>query len=278
MTEPFKLMYEILALKTQIEQDALRIVSWFYAWYYETGRVSIQFLQSRLPNYQLDLDDCVPAHIKRVQKLRTYFQHNLNPNQPHDRETWDTCEQWFEQKCCTATPIEEEHWQQCLIGFLEEALFCTKMLHKCLICIKDDSEYREIILQDWKISISRYHPPHEFDKLIAIVANDIGRPTIEPTLVRKRFYEKWSQSLKVLQGNYDFDTEARKLIEYSLLNDDMMTLPISGSDIMAEFNLPGGPHIGRLLNQAMNFYKNEPCSRDDLLKMLSAWWAEQNQL
>jgi len=45
-------------------------------------------------------------------------------------------------------------------------------------------------------------------------------------------------------------------------------LPITGHDIINEFNVVPGPIVGQLLEKARNFYNTEPCSRDELLEKI----------
>ena len=89
-----------------------------------------------------------------------------------------------------------------------------------------------------------------------------------PHLNTYRFYTEWVKELELLQGNYDFEVEARKLIEHVLLQKMIPVLPITGQDIINEFNVVPGPIVGQLLEKARNIYNNEPCSRDELLEKL----------
>jgi hypothetical protein len=76
------------------------------------------------------------------------------------------------------------------------------------------------------------------------------------------------KQLELLQGNYDFEVEAQRLIEHTLLYEMIPVLPITGHDIMKEFNVVPGPIVGQLLEKARNLYNTEPCSRDELLEKL----------
>jgi hypothetical protein len=75
--------------------------------------------------------------------------------------------------------------------------------------------------------------------------------------------------LKEILRRYDFEREARKLIEDALLKDPTSVLPITGSDILAEFGLSPGPLIGSLLAEGKRIYQLEPCSRKILLEKLA---------
>jgi hypothetical protein len=97
----------------------------------------------------------------------------------------------------------------------------------------------------------------------------MGRDNLDAVRLRKQFYEKWKRELELQQGNYDFEVEARKLIEHVLLHETTAVLPLTGKDIMLEFNIPPGRQVGQLLEQARNLYIADPyLSRNDLLEKL----------
>ena len=96
----------------------------------------------------------------------------------------------------------------------------------------------------------------------------MGRENIEATSLRERFYNNWVKELELLQGNYDFKVEARKLIERALLSETIDRLPITGHDIMETFNIKPGPQVGTLLERALILYQDQPCSREFLLDKL----------
>jgi len=294
-SDPASLMYEIFRLREEIDRMAarlnqstpifsslsmpmpkltppelglLRAVSWFYVLYYEVGKVNVEFLNERLSAYNLDLEQKVANHLHTVEQLRTFFQHNLDPSRPHDRKIQEDCEQWFQNQCKTYEPRNNEHWQGCLIGFPHEAHSFFVALQKCIHCIEQD-ESREQILRDWDFRRNRYHPPYEFDELISIVAADMGRGALDHVRLRKRFYDKWIKELQLLQGDYDFKVEARKLIEHVLLNETTAVLPITGNDIMQEFSIPPDQQVGQLLELARNLHNADPyLSHADLLEKL----------
>ena len=293
--DPASLMYEVLKLSEEINYVASKLnsdgrgvfndlslrkpklvpaelgfertVSWLYVFYQEAGEVNVEFLTERLPAYGLDPDGKFGAHLSIVQKLRTFLQHNLDPNRTQNRRIQEDCERWIKNQCKTPVPEQEEQWHSCLISILNEAIDFLKVLRSCIRNIEQD-ESCEQITREWDFRRNRYHPPHEFDRLIAQVGADMGRENIEPIRLRKRFFEKWIKELDLLQGNYDFEIEARKLIEHALLVETTPVLPLTGDDIMREFNLGPGPQVGVLLQRARVLYDSESCSQDVLLERL----------
>jgi len=291
---PESLMYQILGLKEEIDQVSsklnningffgslslrmpkfdpselgfLRTVSWLYVLYYEVGKVNVNFLTERFSAYNLDSDKKLSKHLLNVQQLRTFLQHNLDPKEQHNLVIQEACEQWLKDRCETPIPGDDQHWNICLISLLSEAIDFLSTLRKCIRKIERD-ESREEILREWDFLRKRFHPPHEFDNLISKVAADMGRENLDVIRFRKRFYQDWVKELELLKGNYEFEIEARKLIEDVLLNKITSVLPITGYDIINELNVVPGPKVGLFLEKARNLYSIKPCSREELLEKL----------
>ena len=162
-------------------------------------------------------------------------------------------------------PASEEHWSKCLAALLNEALEFLDSLIDIARAIEAD-ESRDAICDQWVFRLNRYYPPHEFDRLIAEIATDIGRDHVDPTQLRKRFYDKWAAEMSLLGSGFDFETEARKRIENVLLSSPI--LPITGRDIIQAFGIGPGPDVGRLLERAQSLYAAQPCNGDALIDRL----------
>jgi len=250
------------------ELGLLRVVSWFYVLYYEAGGVNVDFLAERLTTYNLDSGGNLSEHLTLVNQLRTYFQHNLDPSSRRDRRIQDYCEMWFRSQCGTSEPNEDAEWDRCLHGFLQEAMGFVDALLKCIREIERDESFEQV-LNDWDLRRSRYHPAYEFDQLINEVAVDMGRDSLDAAKFRKRYYDRWIKEIASLQGDYTFEFEARRLIEYTLLNDTMAVLPITGKEILETFeDIQPGPEVGEFLQRAKTMYEENPCTREELLEKL----------
>lgn len=264
----FKELYLEMPKCAPAELGLLRVVSWFYVLYTEAGEINVEFLTDRFESYSLDPDKKLSNHRRLVNQLRTYFQHNLNPNKPRDLGIKEYCESWFKLFSGTLEPEEENEWSKCLNGFLKETLDFFDAMLKCIRKIEQD-ESREQIIKEWNFRRDKYHPPQDFDKLIIEVASDMGRESLDAIRLRKRFYPRWIKEFETRVGNYDFETEARKLIEYTILNETSAILPITGRDIIQMFaEIEPGPMVGELLEKAKIINDEEPCSSEQLLEKL----------
>jgi hypothetical protein len=256
-----------LPVLTPAELGFLRAVAWAYVQYFEAGLVGIRFVVGLFDAY--NADDGKPArnHVETTGRLRTYLQHNLSPAKPHDKATQDVCEAWFESQCGSRVPGTDGHWKACLAAFLVEAEAFYRAVLKTLREIESDAS-RQSIVEQWQTKITRHHSPAAFDAIISAAAEDMGREHLEVVQFRKRYYDRWIEALRSLDGDYEFDHEARRLVERSLLTDVTSVLPITGSDVIAEFGIDPGPDVGRLLQQARLIYEANPCSRDELILAL----------
>jgi hypothetical protein len=251
------------------ELGFLRLVSWLYVLFWEAGKVSVPFVMKRFEAYSLDADGKIRAHVTNVQELRTYTQHNLNNEEPHGKRTMEDCHAWFALRCGTAIPVSEDEWSRCVLALLHESLGFLEVLLSVLRSIEKD-ESRNVICLEWKFRRNRYHPPHQFETLVSKIASDMGHEFIDQERLVRRNYDKWTQSLKAFSSEYNFEVEARKLIENAILTDLPNLMPITGEDVIREFNLEPGKLVGQLLGEARVLYQRTPCTRPELIDRLRA--------
>jgi hypothetical protein len=260
---------------TPAELGFIQLVSYLYVLYFEVGRVGVSFLEDRFDVYSVDAGGIARKHRPNVRDLRTYFQHNLNPLERRDKRIQEQCEDWYESACGSRAPAEEHHWLNCTQTVLKDAAQYLIILAAVVREIERD-ESRDAICRQWASRVNRYHPPEAFDDIIIRVARDMGRDGLDPVRLRTRFYDGWTRELEMLQEGYDFETEARRLIELAILMMREGALPITGRDIMGEFHIPPGPRVGALLEVARGIHNLHPCSRDELIELLRGKIAPEN--
>lgn len=249
------------------ELDFIRLVSWLYVAYFEAGNVGVKFLLEKSRAFEINKIDEIEKHLNTIKKLRTYLQHNLETHKKHDIAIKEACEYWLEEACGSPVPNGEESWGNCLIVILKETILFLETLLKSIRCIESDTD-SERMLKEWKFRIDRFHPPHEFELLILKIAFDFGVGHLDSEKYRKKHYDHWTATLKAKTDSYDFETEARKLIEHSLLSEETITLPITGKDVIDEFDIPPGPKIKKILIKARELYILEPCTKEELIDKL----------
>jgi hypothetical protein len=249
------------------ELGFLRVVAWLYVHYYEVGLVGVKFLSGLLDAYEIVRPEAHRMHMRQVAQLRTYMQHNLDPGQPRDREIQNESEQWFRNRCGSHLPAGEDQWERCLEALLQES---HDFLGGCVATIRgiEQDEGRDEIVAQWTFRARRHHAPEAFDRIVSEAASDLGREHLDVVRFRKRFYDRWIEALALLDGEYDFAVEGRRVVESSLLTEGVPVLPITGTDAMTEFGLQPGPQIGRLLERARSLFDDAPCDGNELLARL----------
>lgn len=250
------------------ELGFIRTVSWLYGLYYEAGKIGVNFLTKYLDVYKINSEELIVQHYQLVQKLRTFFGHNLDLNAPRDQQIITLCQKWFMYGCGSHDPVDEDHWRALLMILLANAIRFLEILRDCVRQVETD-ESKEMVYGQWAQKLKRYHPPHLFDSLIPSVLDDIGRSQMDPARLRAKYYSDWSKLLESYSGDYDFEVEARKLIEDAALSENNRTLPITGKDVMEKFNIPAGPRVGELLEKAKQIYLELRCDKTRLLACLA---------
>ena len=253
------------------ELGFVRAAAWLYALYMEVATPDFRLLMDAVRSKLSDENPPVSQHPKTVQNLRTYLHHHLDPSSDRSWEIAEACGRWFDEACSTQTPTEDRHWAACLMALLEESEALLGAFVELLHSIQQD-ESREEICAEWHRRRDRHHAPHEYDALISIVAHDMGLDSLDPGRLRKRFYGRWDEDLRLLKDGYKFEVEARKLIEHALLHDLTLALPVTGDDVMELLDIPPGPEVKEALQLAAEVYAQGPCLRDELLSRLKAKW------
>ena len=244
-----------------------QVVTWLYGYYFEAGRVNIQFLLELLPSYDLQGADENLRHYQEVRSLRTFLQHNLNLESQRDLDIQMKCHQWFNEACGTAMPGDSCEWSKCVGRMLTDAVNLLSRLVECLRHIERDQFVQDIVNQ-WSTRLSRYHPMHEFEGLVSIIAHDMGQDALDSNRIARRYYDKWTKGLQYLTEDHNFEEEARKLIESTLLSESELLLPITGADVMKKMGIPPGPEVRKILERAKISYFSDPCTKEELLSRL----------
>ena len=242
-------------------------VTWLYTYYYEAGLVSLKFLTEQFSKHQLDSQGKNLEHYDDVQRLRTFLQHNLNLDSERDASLQRRCHDWFSRSCGSAMPRDDEDWDTCLASVLG---FAQEFFRAVIDCVRaiERNESRNIIGEQWAFRIDRFHPKHEFERLVAIVIYDIGQEALDPSRITERFYDRWTNYLRNRESGYNFEDEGRRLVEQTILAEKGSLSPLSGEHIKREFGIGPGLRVGQLLEMSTRLYWDSPCTKEELLERL----------
>ena len=143
-------------------------------------------------------------------------------------------------------------------------------LHTCIEYIHND-ESRDMIVLQWENLRTHSHKPFEFEILTSVIAQDLGQDAIDVEQFVKKYYDSWKKRLTMLNTDYKFEVEARKLIEYSLLFEYKPSPPVTGEDIKAELDVIEGPKLGELIKTAYQLFDNGYRTRESIIEKLKEY-------
>lgn len=267
-----RIAFQVLSLRSPrfvpFELGFNMVVTWLYGYYYESGKISLPFLLERFQAYEFDHHETHKSHYEGIRRMRTFLQHNLNLDSSTDWELKRSCEQWFMSFCSSTLPGNEEDWEACLMGLLLES---KEFLSRSIECVREieRDESRDSIVGQWEFKLRQYHPKHEFERLVNVVIRDMGQDALDSKIFCDKYYDRWSRGLRLRTGKWDFDYEARRLIEQTMMNENEVPLPITGGDIIREFGIRPGPEVGILMRVAKDLYYSDPCTKSTLLERLA---------
>lgn len=261
----FREIYSIPAHYTCYEAGFLRLVSWLYMLYYESGQSEVRFLIDKFDVYQLDMEHVSRKHYKEVKVLRTTLQHNMDLDKAKGLDYKQISDAWFQRSIHQNLPTSAIEWQRCLSVLVDDAFLFLGDSNETVNLIEVD-EFCRSIVDEWNVRSSRNHQPYEFDKIIEVVASEFGLEYFDVIKFRKQNAEMWLRELQLRLGVFDFQVESRKLIERDIIRKPV--LPITAIDIMERFNIVPGKQVRELMDLATRIYIDKPCNKADLLIQL----------
>jgi hypothetical protein len=176
--------------------------------------------------------------------------------------------EWYKENCGTAVPDNDSHWRECLTVISRQAVEFVQALSTVARNIEKD-EARNLICSQWKSRVNRYRTPLDCERLVSLIAGDMGRDHLDASLFTKRNHQKWMSALELVSSEAEIDQALRRLVETTLLTETISVLPLSGEDIMAEFGTAPGKQVGDLLKIARRLYDEKPCARAELVSRLA---------
>lgn len=251
------------------EPGFIRATSWLYCLYFEAGRVSLTFLRRLGEGYGLIDRTKTDEHIEVVRCLRTELHHNLG-FADSDQAARSTAQGWRRKVCGTAIPHSDEQWRGCYDRLVDEANEFLNSIDQVVRRIEADSDRSEMNLEEWLRRLKRSWPAAAFDCLVDDSKYRLGREAMNTVGFRNRHIDRWRKQLDLLEDGFDFEYEATRIIEKTLLDEDGMVLPVSGQDIIKIFSLAPGPLVGKYLKEARKHFESAPCSKEELMTYLKS--------
>lgn len=260
----FDELYVLLPDPMSPEPGFLRAASWLYCFYFEAGRVSLTFLRRLGEAHGLVDREAADKHVEAVRCLRTELHHNLG-FADSDLAARTAAESWRRRACGTALPQTTEHWRACYDCLVHDAHAFLGSVDMVVRRIESDGHGARQQVEEWLRRLNRNWAGVAFDRLIDDAKYRLARETLNTVAFRSRHVDKWRRHLELLEDGFDFEFEATRLIEKTLLDEDSVVLPITGRDVIEALGIRPGPAVGTLLEEARRHFEVHRCSKEDLL-------------
>lgn len=263
----FDELHVLLPDPTSPEPGFLRAMSWLYCLYFEAGRVSLTFLRRLGEAYSLVDRDEADKHVENVRCLRTELHHNLG-FADSDLAARTAAESWRRQACGTALPQTSSQWIDCYDRIVDDAHAFLNGVDTVVRRIESDGDGARQNIDEWLRRLNRNWAGAAFDPLIDDAKYRLARESLNTVTFRNKHVDKWRKYLELLEDGFDFEFEATRLIERTLLDEDSVVLPITGLDVIGALRVKPGPEIGVLLEEARRHFEVHRCTKDELLSHL----------
>jgi len=203
-----------------------------------------------------------------IAKLRTYEQHRLENESPHDMATRTAVQEWFKRACGDPVP---EAWQVelCITTLLADLKDLLEQILSVLRQIENDA-LRNVLVEQWTKRRETTWPKHRYVTLVSDVLRLVGRlegpNSLSPTAVTERLLTRMQEQLLVIGEVDDKEERLRRWLEKLIAGEFPETMPFSARDL-EEMALPPGPIYKKLLGKIKAEHDEKKSSREDLLAL-----------
>ncbi|MFJ9713405.1 hypothetical protein [Streptomyces sp. NPDC101234] len=245
---------------------------WLSSWLDEAWRTSMKYLLAQARRVNID-----PAEAEKFKhvlgRLRTFFAHNLDPATTRDRETRDTCYDWFRDACGSRVPGDGQ-WQQCLEVLLGSALRYLMMAIEVARAIEQHPDSKSLS-NLWKDRLSRTDVVVDYLGSLQRAAGDLGCDGLNLHQVRDRYSKRWAEALSLVPATADIEEVTTRHMEQTLIAETGRLLPITAADVMERLALQPGESVEVALRLAQVLYSLHPAlDRRSLLDILAINWEQ----
>ena len=205
-------------------------------------------------------------YLEELKALRTYAAHNLDASSESDKKTEFICLQWYKRVCRVTPPMCDNLWNKCTLALVSGADGLLQKIHDFLHRLTLMSD-RDFLVEEIRRAAVGQITPYAFDSIVASVATDLGRSGINLEKFRACHQKRWIESLGMLREGYDFQDEARRLVEESFLASPEKS-PVTGTDIITQLGVPQGDGVGKLLKVAQRLFESGIREKSQILERL----------
>lgn len=250
------------------EISFLRLVSWSYVLVFEAGRISIPFLLRTSGAYERQRKS-----IELIRALRTWCFHNLGLARDRDVQVSRLVHRWFLDTCGKTPPDLDADWNECFDQLCDVVRELVDQCQRAVGEVLSSPDDGQSVIDDLRRRITRLWPAEIFDGMVGDLAVRLGI-RIDIVKFRTPRLDAWRSFVHDVPEDDDPAEAVARVIERDILQYESGVLPISGSDVMAHFDLPPGPLVGMLLRYARELFGAGARDEDELWHRLERRLAE----
>ena len=217
------------------ELSFIRLISWLYTIYFETGKPSLNIInKSMSTDEQLKFKE----HKKVVQNFRTLLQHNINTKgSSREFKLVKDCMEWSKKSCDKSTPVNEEDWMRVSEVLIAEAYDIFNLVLSTLESMTNSSPKKEIFIINWNITVENTVPAYLFDDHISKLIRFIEVESFDVVSYRTKNLDAWRKYLSTLEAEANYELEIKKIVESSIIRDFIHIIPITIDVLESNFYL-----------------------------------------
>lgn len=255
------------------EAAYLRLVSWLYIHLFEdSSSDNIIFITDRFESHGISPEN-YNEFRKQIHSSRTILQHSYDISKSTDLEKLREHEYWLMNRVNKTDQLNEEDWTVCCMSLMNDFILIIESIRSILKNIQSNSEFLQIIIQDWINYLSKSISYYNFELILNKVLHILDLNFVPVDSLLRRNIEKWRSELRNYSAANVEETlqriiERDVLLSLKALN---IPIPITGSDIIEHFNIQPGRKVRVLLEKATEIFIENPCSRENLLTRLESY-------
>ncbi len=216
------------------ELSFVRLVSYLYTIYFETGKTGINVL---LKSMGSEAEENLKKHKIIVQILRTKLQHNLDKSISRDFKIEKDCMSWTKSACGKNIPTDEEDWLNCSKKLASDSELIMSSIATTLEEMTNSPANKEAFVINWEITSTKEIPPHLYDNHINEHIKFIDIVDFDTVKYRNKNLANWRNYITSLNPCADYELEIKKIVESSLVRDFFYVLPVTIDDLNKAFVL-----------------------------------------
>ncbi|MEQ9915586.1 hypothetical protein ABRQ01_02785 [Pectobacterium aroidearum] len=244
------------------ELSFLRLISWLYTIYFETGKLSLDTIYKSM---DLEEKQKLKSHKKVVQEFRTILQHNIVTSESsREFKMIKDCSTWTKQACGKNIPVREDDWMKVSEILISEAYAIFEIVLSTLEKMTDSPVKKEIFITNWNITVNKNVPAHLFDTHIQALIKFIDPENFDIVSYRSVNLESWRGYINKLDASANYELEVKKIVESSIIRDFIHIIPISIDELEAKFYL--SKELFKSIYQYLD--RQQLCGQSDTNKLL----------